>query len=152
MSPSWTGRGRCSQHVAAELYLPAAGTGNTSAGMPSGVLSPSNVSPKGQEGWITTQARDRGLQGPAFCGELEGHLFREQFKELHVMVRKWCRGSAGLYNCFSLRNPRCLSSGGFSTFDGMAFFSLSWFLYLTSRSLTLIVYFIILACFILLTF
>lgn len=80
MSPSWTGRGRCPQHIAAELCLPAADTGNRSAGMPSGVLSRRSVGPKGREGWIT-QARERGLQGPAFCCELEGHLFRGHLRE-----------------------------------------------------------------------
>lgn len=34
-----------------------------------------------------SQARGRGLQGPAFCCELEGHLFRGHFKELQVVLR-----------------------------------------------------------------
>lgn len=33
--------------------------------------------------------KERGLQGPAFHCELEGHLFREHFKELKAPVKKY---------------------------------------------------------------
>jgi len=36
-----------------------------------------------------SQAKERGLQGPAFHCELEGHLFREHFKELQATGKKY---------------------------------------------------------------
>lgn len=34
-----------------------------------------------------SQAKERGLEGPIFCCDLEEHLFGEHFKDLQVMVR-----------------------------------------------------------------
>lgn len=45
------------------------------------------ASTKGHEEESQAKERERGLQGPAFCRELEGHLFREHFKALQVTGR-----------------------------------------------------------------